>query len=95
MHQGHGLLSRQSRNSCPGKGSAAHLERAGPGSDLSAFSSSDSRPPSPMACQESEYRDEHGKCTPCRKCMPGQELSKVNRLLWNSPEPSGSKVFTV
>ncbi|NWQ82299.1 TNR27 factor, partial [Columbina picui] len=29
-----------------------------------------------MACQESEYRDEHGKCTPCRKCMPGQELSK-------------------
>ncbi|KAK2530296.1 Eda2r [Columba guinea] len=32
--------------------------------------------PSPMACQESEYRDEHGKCTPCRKCMPGQELSK-------------------
>ncbi|NWH45362.1 TNR27 factor, partial [Fregata magnificens] len=29
-----------------------------------------------MACQESEYMDEHGKCTPCRNCMPGQELSK-------------------
>ncbi|NXX93607.1 TNR27 factor, partial [Centropus bengalensis] len=29
-----------------------------------------------MVCQESEYLDEHGKCTPCRKCMPGQELSK-------------------
>ncbi|XP_054695559.1 tumor necrosis factor receptor superfamily member 27 [Grus americana] len=29
-----------------------------------------------MACQESEYLDEHGKCTPCRNCMPGQELSK-------------------
>ncbi|NXK08667.1 TNR27 factor, partial [Herpetotheres cachinnans] len=29
-----------------------------------------------MDCQESEYLDEHRKCTPCRKCMPGQELSK-------------------
>ncbi|NWH65132.1 TNR27 factor, partial [Geococcyx californianus] len=29
-----------------------------------------------MVCQESEYLDEHGKCAPCRKCMPGQELSK-------------------
>ncbi|NXP74465.1 TNR27 factor, partial [Ramphastos sulfuratus] len=29
-----------------------------------------------MDCQESEYLDEHGKCTPCRNCMPGQELSK-------------------
>ncbi|NXN27397.1 TNR27 factor, partial [Nycticryphes semicollaris] len=29
-----------------------------------------------MNCQESEYRDEHGKCVPCRNCMPGQELSK-------------------
>ncbi|NWS59475.1 TNR27 factor, partial [Chunga burmeisteri] len=29
-----------------------------------------------MNCQESEYLDEHGKCIPCRKCMPGQELSK-------------------
>ncbi|NWR66126.1 TNR27 factor, partial [Bucorvus abyssinicus] len=29
-----------------------------------------------MNCQESEYLDEHGKCTPCRSCMPGQELSK-------------------
>ncbi|NXJ86163.1 TNR27 factor, partial [Trogon melanurus] len=29
-----------------------------------------------MHCQESEYLDELGKCTPCRKCMPGQELSK-------------------
>ncbi|NXL45114.1 TNR27 factor, partial [Podilymbus podiceps] len=29
-----------------------------------------------MGCQESEYLDEHGKCTPCRNCMPGQELSK-------------------
>ncbi|NXO49112.1 TNR27 factor, partial [Aramus guarauna] len=29
-----------------------------------------------MACQESEYLDEHGKCIPCRNCMPGQELSK-------------------
>nr|XP_009675611.1 PREDICTED: tumor necrosis factor receptor superfamily member 27 [Struthio camelus australis] len=29
-----------------------------------------------MDCQESEYLDEHGKCTPCRTCMPGQELSK-------------------
>ncbi|NXP48957.1 TNR27 factor, partial [Heliornis fulica] len=28
-----------------------------------------------MECQESEYL-EHGKCTPCRTCMPGQELSK-------------------
>ncbi|NWU88851.1 TNR27 factor, partial [Upupa epops] len=29
-----------------------------------------------MECQESEYLDEHGKCIPCRSCMPGQELSK-------------------
>ncbi|NXO03348.1 TNR27 factor, partial [Rhinopomastus cyanomelas] len=29
-----------------------------------------------MDCQESEYLDEHGKCIPCRSCMPGQELSK-------------------
>ncbi|NXE12619.1 TNR27 factor, partial [Lophotis ruficrista] len=29
-----------------------------------------------MSCQESEYLDEQGKCTPCRNCMPGQELSK-------------------
>ncbi|NXJ51234.1 TNR27 factor, partial [Spizaetus tyrannus] len=29
-----------------------------------------------MVCQESEYLDEHRKCTPCRNCMPGQELSK-------------------
>ncbi|KAF1658943.1 Tumor necrosis factor receptor superfamily member 27, partial [Aptenodytes patagonicus] len=29
-----------------------------------------------MDCQESEYLDEHGKCIPCRNCMPGQELSK-------------------
>ncbi|NXH77489.1 TNR27 factor, partial [Hydrobates tethys] len=29
-----------------------------------------------MNCQESEYLDEHGKCIPCRNCMPGQELSK-------------------
>ncbi|NXU59577.1 TNR27 factor, partial [Turnix velox] len=29
-----------------------------------------------MNCQENEYRDEHGKCVPCRSCMPGQELSK-------------------
>ncbi|NXY51025.1 TNR27 factor, partial [Ceuthmochares aereus] len=29
-----------------------------------------------MVCQENEYLDEHGKCTPCRKCLPGQELSK-------------------
>ncbi|NXV96325.1 TNR27 factor, partial [Calonectris borealis] len=29
-----------------------------------------------MSCQESEYLDEHGKCIPCRNCMPGQELSK-------------------
>ncbi|NXL87299.1 TNR27 factor, partial [Alectura lathami] len=29
-----------------------------------------------MGCQESEYLDEHGKCVPCRNCMPGQELSK-------------------
>ncbi|XP_037264404.1 tumor necrosis factor receptor superfamily member 27 isoform X1 [Falco biarmicus] len=29
-----------------------------------------------MDCQESEYLDEHRKCIPCRKCMPGQELSK-------------------
>ncbi|NXF32160.1 TNR27 factor, partial [Nyctibius bracteatus] len=29
-----------------------------------------------MSCQESEYLDEHGKCAPCRSCMPGQELSK-------------------
>ncbi|NXI38065.1 TNR27 factor, partial [Galbula dea] len=29
-----------------------------------------------MSCQESEYQDEQGKCIPCRKCMPGQELSK-------------------
>ncbi|NXT82003.1 TNR27 factor, partial [Zapornia atra] len=28
-----------------------------------------------MECQEGEYL-EHGKCTPCRNCMPGQELSK-------------------
>lgn len=90
MHQEHGLLSRQSRNVCPGKGNAAHLERAGPA--LTSLPSPPQAPaPSPMACQESEYRDEHGKCTPCRKCMPGQELSKVTRLLWNSPEPSGSK----
>ncbi|KAM6251905.1 tumor necrosis factor receptor superfamily member 27 isoform 2-T2 [Spheniscus humboldti] len=34
------------------------------------------RLPAPMDCQESEYLDEHGKCTPCRNCMPGQELSK-------------------
>ncbi|XP_009959899.1 PREDICTED: tumor necrosis factor receptor superfamily member 27 [Leptosomus discolor] len=29
-----------------------------------------------MECQESEYLDENRKCIPCRKCMPGQELSK-------------------
>ncbi|NWX39734.1 TNR27 factor, partial [Steatornis caripensis] len=29
-----------------------------------------------MACRESEYLDKHTKCTPCRSCMPGQELSK-------------------
>ncbi|NWX13173.1 TNR27 factor, partial [Aegotheles bennettii] len=29
-----------------------------------------------MDCQESEYLDEHGKCLPCRNCMPGQELNK-------------------
>ncbi|XP_057888910.1 tumor necrosis factor receptor superfamily member 27 [Ammospiza nelsoni] len=29
-----------------------------------------------MACQESEYLDDQKKCVPCRKCMPGQELSK-------------------
>ncbi|NXM75704.1 TNR27 factor, partial [Serilophus lunatus] len=29
-----------------------------------------------MACQESEYLDDQKKCIPCRKCMPGQELSK-------------------
>ncbi|NXG59079.1 TNR27 factor, partial [Hemiprocne comata] len=29
-----------------------------------------------MACQESEYLDEHGQCTPCINCKPGQELSK-------------------
>lgn len=64
-----------------------------PGPALTSLPSPPQAPaPSPMACQESEYRDEHGKCTPCRKCMPGQELSKVTRLLWNSPEPSGSKV---
>lgn len=33
---------------------------------------------STMACQESEYLDDQKKCVPCRKCMPGQELSKVN-----------------
>ncbi|OXB62657.1 hypothetical protein ASZ78_006476, partial [Callipepla squamata] len=32
--------------------------------------------PAAMGCQESEYLDEHGKCVPCRSCMPGQELSK-------------------
>ncbi|KAJ7407571.1 Tumor necrosis factor receptor superfamily member 27 [Willisornis vidua] len=31
---------------------------------------------STMACQESEYLDDQKKCVPCRKCMPGQELSK-------------------
>nr|XP_009935581.1 PREDICTED: tumor necrosis factor receptor superfamily member 27 [Opisthocomus hoazin] len=36
-----------------------------------------------MHCQESEYLDEHGKCTPCRNCMPGQELSKVSRSRTN------------
>ncbi|XP_009994936.1 PREDICTED: tumor necrosis factor receptor superfamily member 27 [Chaetura pelagica] len=29
-----------------------------------------------MACQESEYLDEHGQCTPCINCKPGLELSK-------------------
>ncbi|NWI54586.1 TNR27 factor, partial [Calyptomena viridis] len=29
-----------------------------------------------MACQENEYLDDQKKCIPCRKCMPGQELSK-------------------
>ncbi|KFQ37851.1 Tumor necrosis factor receptor superfamily member 27, partial [Mesitornis unicolor] len=29
-----------------------------------------------MHCQENEYLDEQGKCTLCRDCMPGQELSK-------------------
>ncbi|XP_005990883.1 tumor necrosis factor receptor superfamily member 27 [Latimeria chalumnae] len=27
-------------------------------------------------CQENEYRDDRGKCAPCRECGPGQELSK-------------------
>lgn len=48
-----------------------------------------------MDCQESEYLDEHGKCTPCRNCMPGQELSKVNWLLWKGQESSGTEAFTV
>lgn len=51
--------------------------------------------PGPMVCQESEYLDEHRKCTPCRNCMPGQELSKVNRLLWNDWESSSTEAFTV
>ncbi|NXD80877.1 TNR27 factor, partial [Halcyon senegalensis] len=29
-----------------------------------------------MEHRESECLGEHGKCTPCRSCMPGQELSK-------------------
>uniref|UniRef100_A0A8B9VS41 Ectodysplasin A2 receptor n=1 Tax=Anas zonorhyncha TaxID=75864 RepID=A0A8B9VS41_9AVES len=29
-----------------------------------------------MDCKESEDPYEHSKCTPCRNCMPGQELSK-------------------
>ncbi|XP_069724044.1 tumor necrosis factor receptor superfamily member 27 [Phaenicophaeus curvirostris] len=29
-----------------------------------------------MVCQENEYLDERGNCIPCRKCLPGHELSK-------------------
>lgn len=47
-----------------------------------------------MNCQESEYLDEHGKCTPCRSCMPGQELSKVSQLLWKSWESSSTEAGT-
>ena len=48
-----------------------------------------------MDYQESEYLDEHGKHTPCRNCMPGQELSKVNRLLCKDRESSSTEAFTV
>ncbi|XP_029463151.1 tumor necrosis factor receptor superfamily member 27 isoform X2 [Rhinatrema bivittatum] len=30
----------------------------------------------PLECQESEYRDVHGRCSLCQECGPGQELSK-------------------
>ncbi|XP_025026774.1 tumor necrosis factor receptor superfamily member 27 [Python bivittatus] len=30
----------------------------------------------PVECQDSEYLDDHGKCSPCKECAPGFELSK-------------------
>ncbi|XP_039220319.1 tumor necrosis factor receptor superfamily member 27 isoform X1 [Crotalus tigris] len=30
----------------------------------------------PVECRESEYLDNHGKCSPCKECGPGFELSK-------------------
>lgn len=81
------------RKLLPRKGHVTHLKSAGAGCDSSVFSSSPPQAPgpslAPMLCQESEYLDEHGKCAPCRNCMPGQELSKVNRLLWKDWESSG------
>ncbi|XP_061454165.1 tumor necrosis factor receptor superfamily member 27 [Rhineura floridana] len=33
-------------------------------------------PANPTECRESEYLDDQGKCTPCKECGPGLELSK-------------------
>ncbi|XP_066496305.1 tumor necrosis factor receptor superfamily member 27 [Tiliqua scincoides] len=33
-------------------------------------------PANPVECQDNEYLDDHGKCSPCRECGPGLELSK-------------------
>ncbi|XP_013916223.1 PREDICTED: tumor necrosis factor receptor superfamily member 27, partial [Thamnophis sirtalis] len=30
----------------------------------------------PAECREGEYLDDHGKCSPCKECGPGFELSK-------------------
>ncbi|KAJ6663172.1 hypothetical protein lerEdw1_010308 [Lerista edwardsae] len=34
-------------------------------------------PANPVECQENEYLDDRGKCSPCRECGPGLELSKA------------------
>ncbi|XP_034970062.2 tumor necrosis factor receptor superfamily member 27 [Zootoca vivipara] len=33
-------------------------------------------PANPLECQQSEFLDDQGKCSPCIKCGPGMELSK-------------------